>query len=67
MNLIQYYFLFFQHGMGKLRITDEGIRVEGRAEFLKPLYISKLQSDVVSIYINSKYILRIFITYNNNF
>ncbi|KAJ8297518.1 hypothetical protein KUTeg_024049 [Tegillarca granosa] len=33
-----------QHGMGKLRIIDDGIRFESEAEFLKTLYTSKIKS-----------------------
>lgn len=35
---------FSVHGMGKLRITENGIRLEGEAEFLDSLYTNKIQS-----------------------
>ncbi|CAM1292318.1 SGCD (predicted) [Pycnogonum litorale] len=31
-------------GMGRLRITNEGVRLEGESEFLKSLYASKIES-----------------------
>ena len=34
--------------MGKLRIVEGGIRVEGKTEFLKALYASKIRSTQVS-------------------
>lgn len=33
--------------MGSLRITEFGIRVEGKAEFLQPLYARDISSDQV--------------------
>uniref|UniRef100_K1Q8H7 Delta-sarcoglycan n=1 Tax=Magallana gigas TaxID=29159 RepID=K1Q8H7_MAGGI len=42
---------FSVHGMGKLRITENGIRLEGEAEFLDSLYTNKIQS-VQSMNIN---------------
>ena len=36
-----------QHGMGSLRITDTGIRLEGAAEFLGPLYAQSIEADSV--------------------
>lgn len=36
---------FNVHGMGNLRITDSGLRLEGRAEFLGPLYAESISSD----------------------
>ncbi|GAB6026898.1 hypothetical protein CHUAL_013543 [Chamberlinius hualienensis] len=35
---------FSMNGMGKLRILDKGIRLEGEAEFLRSLYTSTLES-----------------------
>lgn len=35
---------FSVHGMGKLRITENGIRLEGEAEFLDSLYTNRIQS-----------------------
>ncbi|XP_078326518.1 zeta-sarcoglycan-like [Crassostrea virginica] len=35
---------FSVHGMGKLRITENGIRLEGEAEFLDNLYTNKIKS-----------------------
>ncbi|XP_013398236.1 zeta-sarcoglycan-like isoform X1 [Lingula anatina] len=32
-------------GMGKLRITNQGIRVEGHSEFLAPLYAAQIKSN----------------------
>lgn len=39
----------FKHGMGKLRITENGIRLEGEAEFLDSLYTNKIQSVQVHV------------------
>ena len=44
----KYLCLNFQHGMGKLRITDDGIRLEGRGEFLDTLYVQEIKSKSVS-------------------
>lgn len=38
-----------KHGMGKLRITENGIRLEGEAEFLDSLYTNKIQSVQVHV------------------
>ena len=35
--------------MGKLRITSDGIRVEGEAEFLKSIYAAEIRAQRVSI------------------
>ncbi|KAL5012060.1 hypothetical protein ScPMuIL_010611 [Solemya velum] len=35
---------FSIHGMGKLRVTEEGIRVEGGAEFLKSIYTARIRA-----------------------
>ncbi|XP_061193057.1 zeta-sarcoglycan-like [Saccostrea echinata] len=35
---------FSVHGMGKLRITEKGLRLEGEAEFLDSLYTNRVQS-----------------------
>lgn len=43
-----------KHGMGKLRITENGIRLEGEAEFLDSLYTNKIQS--VQVHVKDKYI-----------
>lgn len=41
-------FLFPQDGMGHLRITDRGLKLEGDSEFLQPLYAKEIQSRPVS-------------------
>lgn len=37
-----------QDGMGNLRITERGLKLEGPSEFLKPLYAKEIQSKPVS-------------------
>lgn len=37
-----------QDGMGNLRITEKGLKLEGPSEFLKPLYAKEIQSKPVS-------------------
>lgn len=37
-----------QDGMGNLRVTKEGVRLEGVSEFLSPLYVKEIQSRRVS-------------------
>lgn len=37
-----------QTGMGHLRVTKEGLRLEGESEFLFPLYAKEIHSRVVS-------------------
>lgn len=39
---------FSQTGMGHLRVTKEGLRLEGESEFLFPLYAKEIHSRVVS-------------------
>ena len=34
--------------MGNLRVTKEGVRLEGVSEFLSPLYVKEIQSRQVS-------------------
>lgn len=34
----------FQDGMGNLRVTKKGIRLEGISEFLLPLYVKEIHS-----------------------
>lgn len=36
-----------QHGMGSLRITDNGLRLEGTADFIGPLYAETISADQV--------------------
>ena len=36
-----------QDGMGKLRVTGDGVRLEGVAEFIEPLITSNITSDEV--------------------
>lgn len=46
-----------QDGMGNLRITEKGLKLEGDSEFLKPLYAKEIRSRTVSyldIYIYKK-------------
>lgn len=43
-----------KHGMGKLRITENGIRLEGEAEFLDSLYTNRIQS--VQVHVKDIYI-----------
>ena len=50
----------FQDGMGKLRITPDGVRVEGDAEFLRALYAKHIRSTDVSIMTLKKYIISVF-------
>lgn len=38
----------FQDGMGNLRITEKGLKLEGDSEFLKPLYAKEIRSRTVS-------------------
>ncbi|XP_040514401.1 gamma-sarcoglycan isoform X1 [Gallus gallus] len=40
--------LLFQTGMGHLRVTKEGLRLEGESEFLFPLYAKEIHSRVDS-------------------
>lgn len=47
-----------KHGMGKLRITENGIRLEGEAEFLDSLYTNKIQS--VQVHVKDKYIYQLY-------
>ena len=49
-NLVstQIFNVFLQHGMGQMRITDSGIRVEGQTEFLQGLHTSGVHSPPVS-------------------
>ncbi|KAK3100526.1 hypothetical protein FSP39_021347 [Pinctada imbricata] len=35
---------FSVHGMGKMRMTEDGMRLEGRGEFLDNLYVQELRS-----------------------
>ncbi|XP_075868493.1 zeta-sarcoglycan-like [Nelusetta ayraudi] len=35
---------FTPDGMGNLRVTQEGVRLEGVSEFLLPLYVKEIQS-----------------------
>ncbi|XP_056441028.1 zeta-sarcoglycan-like [Gadus chalcogrammus] len=35
---------FTPDGMGKLRVTKEGVRLEGESEFLHPLYVKEIRS-----------------------
>ena len=37
-----------QDGMGKLRIVPKGIRLEGEAEFVRPLYVQEIKAEEVS-------------------
>ncbi|XP_033744109.1 zeta-sarcoglycan-like [Pecten maximus] len=37
---------FSVDGMGKMRITEDGILMEGEAEFIKPLYTSNIQAQL---------------------
>ncbi|XP_069130677.1 zeta-sarcoglycan-like [Argopecten irradians] len=37
---------FSVDGMGKMRITEDGILMEGEAEFVKPLYTSNIQAQL---------------------
>lgn len=39
---------FSQTGMGHLRVTKDGLRLEGESEFLFPLYAKEIHSRVVS-------------------
>lgn len=41
-------FCVFQDGMGNLRITEKGLKLEGDSEFLKPLYAKEIRSTTVS-------------------
>ncbi len=36
-----------QNGMGSLRLTDNGIRVEGQADFIGPLFANSISTDQV--------------------
>lgn len=38
----------FQDGMGNLRLSQDGIRLEGISEFFLPLYVNEIQSRRVS-------------------
>ena len=42
-----------QDGMGKLRIVPKGIRLEGEAEFVRPLYVQEIKAEDVSNYVLS--------------
>lgn len=44
----------FQDGMGNLRITDKGLKLEGDSEFLQPLYAKEIQSRPVSTAVGGK-------------
>lgn len=45
---------FHVDGMGKLRITNTGVRVEGRTEFLQSVYASKIRStQAAALYLES--------------
>lgn len=46
--------LLFQDGMGNLRITDKGLKLEGDSEFLQPLYAKEIQSRPVSTAIRKR-------------
>ncbi|CAL8275228.1 unnamed protein product, partial [Gadus morhua 'NCC'] len=35
---------YIADGMGKLRVTKEGVRLEGESEFLHPLYVKEIRS-----------------------
>ncbi|XP_010283138.1 PREDICTED: zeta-sarcoglycan-like, partial [Phaethon lepturus] len=37
-------FIVFPDGMGNLRVTKKGIRLEGISEFLLPLYVKEIHS-----------------------
>jgi len=37
-----------QDGMGNLRITEKGLKLEGDSEFLQPLYAKEIHSKPVS-------------------
>lgn len=37
-----------QDGMGNLRITEKGVKLEGDSEFLQPLYAKEIRSSPVS-------------------
>lgn len=39
--------------MGNLRVTKEGVRLEGVSEFLSPLYVKEIQSRRVSLFIGT--------------
>ena len=45
--------------MGNLRITDSGLRLEGRAEFIGPLYAQNITSDQVITLICGSVILHL--------
>lgn len=49
-----------KHGMGKLRITENGIRLEGEAEFLDSLYTNKIQSVQVHVKEMDIYIYQLY-------
>lgn len=42
-------FVTFQHGMGKLRITESGLQLQGVAEFTDTLYAQNVASEQVYI------------------
>ncbi|XP_032885104.1 delta-sarcoglycan isoform X1 [Amblyraja radiata] len=45
---------FTKDGMGQLRITDKGLRLEGASEFLQPLYAKEIRSQAdSSLYLQS--------------
>ena len=47
--------------MGKLRITEKGLKLEGASEFLEPLYAKEIQSKPVSHSQKHTYALLVFI------
>nr|XP_009684856.1 PREDICTED: gamma-sarcoglycan isoform X1 [Struthio camelus australis]XP_009684857.1 PREDICTED: gamma-sarcoglycan isoform X1 [Struthio camelus australis]XP_009684859.1 PREDICTED: gamma-sarcoglycan isoform X1 [Struthio camelus australis]XP_009684860.1 PREDICTED: gamma-sarcoglycan isoform X1 [Struthio camelus australis]XP_009684861.1 PREDICTED: gamma-sarcoglycan isoform X1 [Struthio camelus australis]XP_009684862.1 PREDICTED: gamma-sarcoglycan isoform X1 [Struthio camelus australis] len=46
---------FSPTGMGHLRVTKEGLRLEGESEFLFPLYAKEIHSRVVCVLENQKW------------
>ena len=53
----------FQDGMGNLRITEKGLKLEGDSEFLQPLYAKEIQSRPVSFCFKKK---ELFFLWNLN-
>lgn len=53
----------FQDGMGNLRITEKGLKLEGDSEFLQPLYAKEIQSRPVSFCCKKK---ELFFLWNLN-
>lgn len=45
-----------QDGMGKLRLTEDGVRLEGVAEFVEPIITSNITSDEVRVLAVLKFI-----------